>query len=213
MYILNSMRSKRAYKYSKSVPLEQTQHNQGLTIIQRVTIMKIRRRRFASAVTLLEVMVAMAILVFSSVGALSYQYYAARDASIADAQITATRIAMLLLEDWKSTGGSQDYNPATLNLGFSSTLQVPAHFSQGKGQGLGSPLHDGVYAIMIGDVPVMIMLTWTDIAEDDVSGIVLRKLDATVTFDSAWQGKSQKKLESLNPIILTSYVRVDEAGG
>jgi prepilin-type N-terminal cleavage/methylation domain-containing protein len=186
-------------------------------------MMKIQRRRFATpasvfrqkdaGVTLIEVVMAMAILVFSSVGALSYQYYAARDASIADAQITATRLAMLLLEDWKSTGGSKDYDPSTLNLGFSSALAVPAHFSQGKGQGLGSPLHDGVYAIMIGDVPVMVMLTWTDVAEDDVSGVILRKLDATVTFDSAWESKSQKKLESLNPIILTSYVRVDEAGG
>ena len=207
------MRSKRANQYSKSEPQEQLQHNQGLTIIQRVAIMKIRRRRFAPAVTLLEVMAAMAILVFSSVGALSYQYYAARDASIADAQITATRIAMLLLEDWKSTGGSKNYNPAALNLGFSSAMQVPVNFSQGKGQELGSPLHNAVYAIMIGDVPLMIMLTWTDIAQDAVSGIILRKLDATITFDSAWQDKSQTKLESLNPIILTSYVRVDEAGG
>jgi prepilin-type N-terminal cleavage/methylation domain-containing protein len=171
------------------------------------------RRQKDAGVTLIEVVMAMAILVFSSVGALSYQYYAARDASIADAQITASRLAMLLLEDWKSTGGSKDYDPSALNLGFTSALQVPAHFSQGKGQGLGSPLHDGVYAIMIGDVPIMVMLTWTDVAEDDVSGVILRKLDATVTFDSAWEGKSQKKLESLNPIILTSYVRVDEAGG
>ncbi len=170
-------------------------------------------RKFAPAVTLVEVMAAMAILVFSSVGALSYQYYAARDAAIAGAQITAARTALLLLEDWKSTGGSKEYDPSELELGFSSALPIPAHFSQGQGQGLGSPLHDSVHAIMIDNVPLMIMLTWSDVAEDETSGVILRKLDATVTFDSAWEGKSQKKLEILNPLILTTYVRLDGAGG
>jgi type II secretory pathway pseudopilin PulG len=175
--------------------------------------MRYNLRKFAPAVTLIEVMVAMAILMFASIGALSYQFYAARDAAIASAQIDATRVARLLLEDWKSTGGNKDYNPASLKLGFSGALSIPAHFSNGKGQGLGSPLHDAVYAIMIGDVPLMIMLTWTDEQEDEISGSILRRLDATLTFDSAWEGKSQKKLENLNPIILTTYTRVDQSGG
>jgi prepilin-type N-terminal cleavage/methylation domain-containing protein len=179
----------------------------------RVMFMYIRRRKFFSGVTLIEMMVAMAIMIFASIGALSYQFYAARDAGIASAQMSAARIAMLLLEDWKSTGGSKDYDPNALKLGFTSALPVPAHFSQGVGGGLGSPLHDSVHAIMIDDVALMIMLSWYDVTTDATSGVILRQLSAMVTFDSAWEGHSQKKLENLNPIILTTYVRADEAGG
>jgi len=175
--------------------------------------MTIRKRKYARAVTLVEVMAAMAILIISSTGALSYQYFSAKDAKKARSQIIATRVAQLLLEDWKSTGGSKEYDPQSLGLGFSSALEVPAHFSQGAGVGLGSPLHDSVHEIEIDDVTLMVMLTWADVAEDDVSGVILRQLDVTVTEDEAWQGQSQKKLEELNPVILTTYVRMDAAGG
>jgi hypothetical protein len=178
-----------------------------------MTLMPVCRHKFAPAVTLIEVMVAMCLLMFSTIGALSYQFYAARDAGIASAQVSAARLAMLLLEDWKSTGGSKDYDPAALDLGFTSALSIPAHFSQGAGGGLGSPLHDSVHAIMIDDVALMVMLSWYDVEEDETSGVILRRLSAMVTFDSAWEGHSQKKLESLNPIILTTYVRTDGAGG
>jgi Tfp pilus assembly protein PilV len=175
--------------------------------------MKIRKRRFALAVTLTEVMAATAILVISTTGALSYQYFSAKDAKKARTQVIATRVAQLLLEDWKSTGGSKEYSPQTLGLGFSSDLEVPSHFSQGAGVGLGSPLHDAVHEITVDDVTFMVMLTWADVEEDDVSGVILRQLDVTVTADEAWQGQSEKKLEELNPVILTTYVRVDAAGG
>lgn len=175
--------------------------------------MTIRTRKFAPAVTLIEVIVAMVILIISSVGALSYQYFSAKDAKRARTQIIATRIAQLLLEDWKSTGGSDEYDPQELGLGFSSAMEVPSHFSQGAGVGLGSPLHDAVHEIEIDYVTLMVMLTWADVGEDDVSGVILRQLDVTVTEDEAWQGQSEKKLEELHPVILTTYVRVDAAGG
>lgn len=175
--------------------------------------MKIHKRKFARAVTLTEVMAAIAILIISSTGALSYQYFSAKDAKKARSQINATRVAQLLLEDWKSTGGSKEYNPQTLGLGFTSALEVPAHYSNGAGVGLGSPLHDSVHEIDIDDITLVVMLTWADVAEDDVSGVILRQLDVTVTEDEAWQGNSQKKLQELNPVILTTYVRVDATGG
>lgn len=175
--------------------------------------MKIGKRKFARAVTLTEVMAAIAILIISSTGALSYQYYSAKDAKKARAQIVATRVAQLLLEDWKSTGGSKEYNPQTLGLGFTSALEVPAHYSNGAGVGLGSPLHDSVHEIDIDDITLVVMLTWADVAEDEVSGVILRQLDITVTEDEAWKGNNEKKLAELNPVILTTYVRVDAAGG
>ena len=175
--------------------------------------MKIRKRKFVPAVTLIEVMVAMAILVISSIGALSYQYFSAVDAQKARSQIIATRIAQLLLEDWKSTGGSKEYDPQTLGLGFSSPLQIPSYFSEGVGGGLGSPLTDSIHEITVDDVPMMVMLTWADVAQDDVSGLKLRQLDVTVRFGSSWQENTKKTLEKLRPVVLTTYVRIDGAGG
>ena len=177
--------------------------------------MTIRKHKFLPAVTLVEVMAATVILITSSIGALSYQYYSARDAQKARSQIIATRVAQLLLEDWKSTGGSSEYNPKTLGLGFSSPLPIPSHFSEGVGQELGSPLRDSVYDITIDYVPMMAMLTWSDVAQDDISQVILRQLNVTVTFGSVDQDTIEEKsqYESLNPIVLTTYVRVDGAGG
>jgi type II secretory pathway pseudopilin PulG len=177
-------------------------------------IMKIHKRRFARAVTLIEVMTAMAILIISSTGALSYQYFSAKDAQKARAQVIATRIGLLLLEDWKSTGGSKEYNPQTLGLGFSSPLPIPSHFSMGQGVGDAAPLHDAVHDITVDDIPMMVMLTWIDVARDDVSGVILRQLNIEVQFGTSWQDETTKKqYEGLKPIILTTYVRIDGAGG
>jgi len=177
--------------------------------------MTIRKNKFVPAVTLVEVMAAMVVLVISSIGALSYQYYAARDAQIARSQIIATRVTQLLLEDWKSTGGSSEYNPKALGLGFSSPLPIPSHFSQDAGRSLGSPLRDAVYDIVVDDVPMMAMLTWSDVAQDDISQVILRQLNVTVMFGSSQQDTTERKSgpENLSPIILTTYVRVDGAGG
>lgn len=84
--------------------------------------MAVMGRKLARAVTLIEVIVALAVVVIASLGALGYQYYAAAQGRIAHAQTTSTRIAQLLLEDWKSTGGSEDYDPTALGLGFSSEV-------------------------------------------------------------------------------------------
>jgi len=178
--------------------------------------MTVKRGKFAAAVTLIEVMVATAILVIATTGALSYQYHAARDAQIARAQIAATRTAQLLLEDWKSTGGSREYNPATLGLGFSSALSIPSHFSQGQGGGLGSPLHEAINAITVDDVPMLVMLTWQDVTQDDQAQVKLRQLAVIVEFGTASKEEEteiSKRLEYIKPVILTTYVRISASSG
>jgi hypothetical protein len=94
-------------------------------------------------------------------------------------------------------------------------LPIPSHFSEGVGQELGSPLRDSVYDITIDYVPMMIMLTWSDVAQDDVSRVILRQLNVTVMFGSTDQDtvRNQEISEGLRPIVLTTYVRVDGAGG
>lgn len=174
-------------------------------------------RKFSSGLTLVEAMVAMVLLAIVVLGALGYQYYAALHARIARAQIVATRTAQLLLEDWKSTGGSTEYDPSTLGLGFSAKLAVPAHWSNGEGGGAGAPLHDGVYAITTVDnlVPMVVMLRWVDVAEDAQAQVKLRQLTVIVNFGTQadLQAGSAVWPANLEPIILTTYVRLDESGG
>ncbi len=176
-----------------------------------MAIMTVKRCKFAAAVTLIEVMVATAVLVITTTGALSYQYHAARDAQIARAHIAATRTAQLLLEDWMSTGGSKEYDPSTLGLGFSPIIQTPNHFSKGQGGGLGNPIHDGVHSITVDDIPMLVMLTWRDIAQDAQAQVILRQLGIIVEFSD--ETKITKRLENIETVTLTTYVRVSASSG
>ncbi|MCJ7730403.1 MAG: prepilin-type N-terminal cleavage/methylation domain-containing protein [Sedimentisphaerales bacterium] len=173
-------------------------------------------RRTAGGLTLIEAVIAMAMLAIVVLGALGYQYYAALHARIARAQIVATRTAQLLLEDWKSTGGSTEYDPYKLKLGFSAKLSVPAHWNDGGGAG--TILNGGVYAITTVDnlVPMMVMLRWVDVDFDKISGAaVLRQLSVIINFgtQAALQAGSTVWPANLEPIILTTYVRLGEGSG
>jgi len=166
----------------------------------------------AAGVTLIEAAVAMLLLSVVVLGSMEYQYYAAIHTKIARAQIVATRIAQLLLEDWKSTGGSSKYDPSTLNLGFSTKLSIPYQWSEGIGGGLGAPLHDAVYAITVDDLPIMVMLTWKVIASDPLADIKLQEIAVIVRF-GAPSGDVDSRLANMPPVILTTYVRSDASGG
>jgi type II secretory pathway pseudopilin PulG len=163
----------------------------------------IKRRKSVPATILVEAMVATVILSIATLGALSYQYYAARHARIAQAQITAMCTAQLLLEDWKSTSGSQEYDPTTLGLGFSS-LMIPSYFSEGKGKGVGTPLNNTAYTITVDNVLMWLILRWKDVDNDPIAGITLRELAISIKW---WEGSD------VPPIILTTYVRLDESDG
>ena len=72
--------------------------------------MTIKRAKFATAATLIEIMVAILILSIAVLGASGFRYYAAMDARKADVQITAARLASHLLNSWKGVGGYSGYS-------------------------------------------------------------------------------------------------------
>ncbi len=183
--------------------------------------MAVKRLKFAAAVTLVEVLVAMAVLAIAALGALGYEYHAALQARIAHAQTTSTRTAQLLMEDWKSTGGSEDYDPSALGLGFSSNIISLAQ---------GIVLPNGIYSITVDDVPMVIVLDWEDVAYDSEAEVTLRRLTVT----TVWRRNTEKKVnwgtitseqvanehansgygDALRPLAaLTTYVRLDASGG
>ncbi len=176
-----------------------------------------KRSKFASAVTLIEVMLATTILCIAALGTLSYQYYSAGHARTARAQIAAVRTAQLLLEDWKSTGGSEDYDVGALGLGFSSRLFVPSQWSEGHGGGMGSPLRNSAYAVVVDDLPMLVTLRWDDVLSDAASETKLRQLAVVVKFGELDEGGNlsfpERYLENVSTLVLTTYVRLDESGG
>jgi hypothetical protein len=117
----------------------------------------------------------------------------------------------LLLEDWKSTGGSNEYNPKFLDLGFSSALSIPSGFSYDKS--LGYPLNDAVYSIKINDIPIIVMLAWKEIAYDNTAETKLLQLAAIVQCREASSETDFQLLENIEPVTLVTYARVDASDG
>jgi prepilin-type N-terminal cleavage/methylation domain-containing protein len=79
-------------------------------------------RKLHRGFTIIEVMIAVAIIIIIALGTMSFQYQGIRHSRLAEAQLSAARLGQLLLEDWKSTGGAADYNPSALGLGFQTTV-------------------------------------------------------------------------------------------
>ncbi len=72
--------------------------------------MIVKRSKFAAAVTLIEVMIAILILSITALATSGFRYHAATNARVADVQITAARLASLLLTGWKCSGGYSGYS-------------------------------------------------------------------------------------------------------
>ena len=173
-----------------------------------------KRYKFIAGNTLIEAMVTVVFVTIASLGGLSYQYHAARHTRVARAQITATRTAQLLLEDWMSTGGSTEYDPFALGFGFSSGQAAPNDFVVPTG--LGQTLHGAVYSIEVDGLPMVVMLKYNDVDEDATARIKLRQLSICVAFGEVIDEKltlSESCLGGIRPITLTTYVRVDASGG
>jgi len=148
----------------------------------------------AGGFTLPEVMVSVAITVVLALGTLCYQYQGVRHSRTAEAQVTATRIAQLLLEDWKSTGGDPDYDPEALGLGFTTP-------------------HSGEFGscmITLDDQSFYLQLNRSnapDPSYDSVAGVQLLQINVEVK----WRKDFTRGAVSSNDpsISLTTYVRRD----
>jgi Tfp pilus assembly protein PilV len=141
--------------------------------------------------TFSEVMIAVALTCVLALGGIGYQYYSIKDSQIAQAQVMATRVGQLLLEDWKSMAGDQDYDPETLQLGFEKT--VTGEF--------------GNYRITLGNQTFYMRLQFNDVEQDDLADVVLREINVTVRW--RWD-YARGAIRDTDPVIpLTTYVRRD----
>lgn len=81
-----------------------------------------RNRKICHGFSLMEAVVAMAIIAVAAAGALSCEFFVAKHVRQAKADMIAARTAQLLLEDWKANKGSEDYDPNSLGLNFTNNL-------------------------------------------------------------------------------------------
>jgi prepilin-type N-terminal cleavage/methylation domain-containing protein len=143
--------------------------------------------------TVIEVMVAIAVLGTASVGVMSYQYFSNRQMKNAQVKITATQVTQLLIEDWKSVGGDENYDPRDLGMDFTTATDG-----------------DDTYELVINDVRLRISMLWEDVLSDATSGIAIRQIGVRVRWRgdlmSGPLGNDHQELE------FTTYVRRDAGG-
>jgi hypothetical protein len=143
--------------------------------------------------TIVEAMVAASITVIIAIGSLSYQYYSIRHSRASQAQVMATRIGQLLLEDWKSTNADDTYDPTTPDLGL-------GFFSP-------EPVEDGHYLITLDNQTFFLLLNRNDVAYDSVANVTLRQINVTVRWRTDY---ARGPVTGDDPFIsLTTYVRCD----
>lgn len=143
--------------------------------------------------TLIEVSVAIAVLAVAAIGALNYQYHATRRGLLARSEITATRIAQLLLEDWKSRGADETYDPIDLEMGFEASKVIDW------------------YRVTIDRLPMMVNLRWEDVSRDSEAGVTLREIRVEVR----WRlDRTDGGIRDGDPgYVMTTLVRMDQSAG
>ena len=72
-----------------------------------------QRIRTRSGVTLISTLISIAIILLALIGTINFRYYATMDVRKAAAQTNASRIALLLCENWRGINGDTNYDPVT----------------------------------------------------------------------------------------------------
>jgi len=147
----------------------------------------------ANGVTLVEIIVATVVLAVAVLGVLNYQYHATRRTQLAQDELTATRTARLLLEDWKSAGGDENYDPTTLEMGIKPTGVADR------------------YLIRVNDLPMFATLEWRDVDHDPEASVTLRQIQVHLRWR---QDRTVGALDDTDPdFTMTTYVRRDQSSG
>ena len=170
--------------------------------------------RPATGTTLVETMITAVVVVIASLGGLRYEYLSAKHTKIAVSQMTATRTGRLLLEDWKSTGGSSEYRPSSLGLGFSAISPFPSGFTIPAE--LNETVSDGAYSAKTDGLPMVVALRHKDVAVDLSADVKLRQLNIVVGFGEVVDGQLTQSagwLGGIKTITLTTFVRTDASSG
>jgi Tfp pilus assembly protein PilV len=156
-------------------------------------ILKTRKIRYRRGISLVSIMIAITILVAALIGTSNFRYYSALDAKKATAKITASRIGLMLCENWRGLGGIETYDPVSylspdLTITTSTGPAKPADFTF-----LGS------YTVTVNNANYYITLSWKDVSAG------LRALNIIVAWAQRELGTSSLN-DADKSFRLTTYV-------
>jgi prepilin-type N-terminal cleavage/methylation domain-containing protein len=149
--------------------------------------------RKSGGFTLLELVITILILSVLSVGTIGYQYLATRMASRAKAEITVTRTARLILDNWKKTGGDENFDLSAVDPGFTPIS------GQDK------------FRITVDGLPMVVSIEWQDMETDNVALVTLRQIQTKIQWRLDHQAGEIRQQDP--DYIMATYVRRDESGG
>ena len=157
-------------------------------------VMKKRKKQSSrNGFTLVELIVASLVLGVVSVAAVGFQYQARRMALRANAEMTAARTARMVLDNWKKTGGDQNFNPVSLKMGFAKGAQ------------------SGDYTITVDGLQMLVSLSYSDIEQNTQAMVTLRQIECEVRWRSDFKPDTVRNGDPR--YVISTYVRKDEAGG
>ena len=136
---------------------------------------RIRCRRGYS---LIGIMISIIIFLTALIGTSNFRYYSTLDAQKAAAKITASRIGLMLCENWRGLGGIETYDPVAY---FGSDLTFTA--SSGPAEP-GDFTLLGSYTTTVNSANFYITLSWKDVSAG------LRALNIIVSWAQREQGQS-----------------------
>ncbi|GAG18683.1 unnamed protein product [marine sediment metagenome] len=123
-------------------------------------------------------MIAIVIILTALIGTSNFRYYSTLDAQKAATKITASRIGLMLCENWRGIGGVGTYDPTT-SLGSALTITT----STGPAEP-GDFTLLGSYTITVNGANYYITLSWKDVSTG------LRALNVVVAWTQRTQGVS-----------------------
>jgi type II secretory pathway pseudopilin PulG len=144
-------------------------------------------------VTLIEALIAAAVVAVLALGALTYQYLGATHFRIAHAELTATRAGQLLIEDWKGSGAPdiENYDASTLGMGFIKT----------------DPSDNSHYIVAVDGINMHVDLSYEDVDVDEFANITLRRISTKLQWRKDFGSGA---VDADDPsIVLTTYARKD----
>lgn len=161
--------------------------------------MTIKRPKYEAGITLVEEMAAILILSVAVIGASAYRYHSALDARKADETAVATRIALLLCENWRGINGDETFNPQDY---WGQGLPVIEVSGQGPEVPIGFTQLQ-TYTVEINNVLYFVTMSWQDVAAG------LRALNVTVAWNQRGAGHGSKAFANADKSFrLTTYVAI-----
>lgn len=167
----------------------------------------IERRGF----TMIEVMIALGGFLVAVVGALSFQYYCAVDTREADVRAGANRVALLMLEGWRGSGGRATglwaFNPIE-EFGPLAATDGPLEFIGPTDEGLDAIDPElGRYKVVANRTNYFVTLSYNDtVYSGDPGDPVLRTLGVTVAWSRDYKAESLDRL--VRSVAITTFVEV-----